>query len=53
MSVEKNIEIVKRFTEDVINQHKFELINEFWATDLKWHGGFMVKSTELKITERC
>ena|ERR1700748_906560 len=41
MSVEKNIEIVKRFTEEVINQHKFELIDDFWATNLKWHGGFM------------
>ncbi|WCT14090.1 ester cyclase [Mucilaginibacter jinjuensis] len=41
MSIEKNIEIVKRFTEEVINQHKFELIDEFWAADMKWHGGFM------------
>jgi len=41
MSIEKNIEIVKRFTEEVVNNQKFELVDDLWTVDMQWHGGFM------------
>jgi predicted ester cyclase len=37
--VEQNVTIVKRFLTEVVNGGKLELIDEFWAPEMVWHGG--------------
>lgn len=37
----RNIAIVRRFIEEVVNRGHFELVDELWAPDMVWRGGSM------------
>src|ERR1035437_679343 len=35
----RNVAVVRRFLDQVVNGGRPELIDELWAPDLVWHGG--------------
>jgi predicted ester cyclase len=38
-SPDLNVQVVKRFIDEVINKNRLELIGELWAPDMVWRGG--------------
>lgn len=47
-----NIAIVKRFLAEVVNGGNLEIIDEFWATNMVWHGGSLGEIHGLEAYKR-